>query len=160
MASDESASHRSISFGIALVVVGTFALIFTKDIGKGFGSTFDPGPKLMPLILSIILIVGGVIETVLATIKRARLSGRLSLKDWGTQNFILVLFMLLMYVPVMNIAGFMLATFLFCVALMLRLRTRLWLAIVMPVVIVALAHVLFVMLFKVQLPTGELGLPF
>jgi hypothetical protein len=72
----------------------------------------------------------------------------------------LVLFAgLLLYLAAMPWCGFSVSTLLFSLGVMLRLGVRRALASVVSLSMIVAIHLLFVKLFKVQLPTGVLGLP-
>jgi hypothetical protein len=71
-----------------------------------------------------------------------------------------MLAVLVVYVIAMGWIGFSASTFLMAVGLMIWLGNRWWVAVVVAVLMVAVVRLLFVVLFRVQLPVGELGLPF
>jgi putative tricarboxylic transport membrane protein len=72
----------------------------------------------------------------------------------------ILLAVLVFYVLGMGWIGFSLSTLLMAVVLMVWLGNRWWVAVAVAVVMVAVVRLLFVMLFRVQLPAGEWGLPF
>ena len=63
------------------------------------------------------------------------------------------------YVALISPLGFTLSTLLFGTAVMTWLGNRWWVALLTAVAMVIVVRVLFAVMFKVQLPTGEIGLP-
>ena len=71
---------------------------------------------------------------------------------WMTADAAFLLVALVLYVAAMAWIGFAASTALFSLAVMCRLGTKWWLAALGSAVIVGAIHLLFVVLFKVQLP--------
>jgi len=160
-----------LSLGLSLVIFGTLALLFSRDIGEtGVGSANDPGPRLFPVALSAFLTLWGVIETGRWVVNRVWSSRATSpLADTPTAvpaaalnrwNVLLMIAALCVYIPAINWLGFSLCTFVLATGLIVCLGSRWWLAPIVAVVMVTVVKLLFVGMFKVQLPAGELGLPF
>lgn len=160
-----------LSLGLSLVVFGALALLFSRDIGEtGVGSANDPGPRLFPITLSAFLTLWGLVET------GRWVFGRVWIPQIGLQadvispavpapklnrwNVLLMIAALCVYIPAINWLGFSLCTFVLATGLILWLGGRWWLAPIVAVVMVTVVKLLFVGMFKVQLPAGELGLPF
>ena len=56
-------TKRNRSLGYVLIVFALVVLYLSKDIRElGFGGNSDPGPKLFPIGLSILLAIGGAVE--------------------------------------------------------------------------------------------------
>jgi hypothetical protein len=159
------------SFGAGLLAVGLLALWLSNDIdATRLGDTRDPGARALPRILAAILIAGSVLQ--LAGWMRARLRAKavgLPLRDAAeatatepaaSVDAVILLVATVVYIPLIAWAGFALSTTLFVIAIMIRLRARWLTAIATALGLVIVVHVLFVTLFRVQLPTGRLGLPF
>jgi hypothetical protein len=63
------------------------------------------------------------------------------------------------YLAAIGWVGFSLSTILLCTGVMIWLGNRWWVALIVSVAMVVVVKLLFVILFRVQLPVGELGLP-
>jgi hypothetical protein len=73
---------------------------------------------------------------------------------------VVVMVLVVAYVAAMPWLGFSFSTALFVVGLSLRLGAHWLTATLTALVLVLVVRLLFVVLFKVQLPMGQLGLPF
>jgi len=146
------------------------------------GQNHDPGPRAMPILLATLVAVALVAEGFLSRRRRAPGSSRpeealnaeseirnptsgieqsllpsaVTNKElsasWMSADAVFLLVTLVIYVVAMPWIGFSASTFVFTLAVMWRLGTRWWLAAIGSVVIVVAIHLLFVTLFKVQLP--------
>lgn len=154
----------SSSLGLILIGLGSVALAWCKDIQSlGLGNNHDPGAKAFPIALSLCLILGGVRE--LCVWFRHRPAGftdpiRNAWKERPHRNLTLLLLSLVVYLPLMNWAGFTVSTFLLATALAGLLGARWWSAIAGSVLLVAAVKLLFGLMFRVDLPQGSLGLNF
>ena len=154
--------------GIALVLLGASAFWFALGIGRtGTGGGHDPGPRFFPVLLSLVLVVFGALQAVLGAYRpldvgsaAPQASGDLSDAAPPTGRWLVMLAVLVVYVLAMGWIGFSASTLLMAVGLMIWLGNRWWVAVFVAVVMVAVVRLLFVVLFRVQLPAGELGLPF
>ena len=160
--------------GLGLIVAGALAFGFGLRIeAVGLGQNSDPGPKAFPLFLASVLILGGVYELVLsAWAKRALVSSELktdgpvapgehrgsAFAGWGKLLFVFL--GLVIYVGLIPWLGFALSTLLFANVMMRRLNVSWVAAVTTTIGLLLVVNLLFVRLFKVQLPTGQLGLPF
>jgi putative tricarboxylic transport membrane protein len=163
------------SLGPVLILLGVLAIGFAPEPHRlGLGDNQDPGPRAVPLVLAFGLITGGVAEIVKAWVGRRRLTrsaGAAARKEEDAAaadssdaqslgDAAVVLVLVVGYVAALPWLGFSLSTSLLVVALLLRLGARWMTAAVAAVVLVLAVRLLFVGLFKVQLPVGQLGLPF
>lgn len=156
--------------GIAFVALGAAALGFGLQIKElGLGQNQDPGPRVFPMVLGLILVLGGVLELGLSLRKVSE--GDLShspqseskevwLTPAGLKNLGVIFMGLVLYVGLIAYLGFGLCTLLFGSGMMMRLGVRWWLAVLVSVGLLVGIYLLFGQLFKVQLPNGVLGLPF
>ena len=142
----------------------------------------DPGPKAMPILLATLLVLSLALETVRSRkrhepcgsrreeapcpnsenrkaqteTEQSILASAATFLDPGASSLsadaLMLLAALVIYVAVMPWIGFAPSTLFFTFAVMWRLGTRWWLATIGAVVIVLSIHLLFVLLFKVQLP--------
>jgi hypothetical protein len=149
----QQGTSSEFSLGLALVVVALLALAFARMIpDSALGNNRDPGPRAFPLLLSAALLIGGIIQLVrhfaIGSIPR------------GDRNVAILLAALVLYVPAIAWIGFALSTLLFSAGTMTWLGTRWFISVLISIGLVVVVEVLFVLLFKVQLPAGALGLPF
>ena len=161
------------SLGPVLILLGVLAIGFAPQPHRqGLGDNQDPGPRAVPLVLALGLITGGVAEIVKTWVWRRR-STKSATGAAGNEedaadssdaeplgDATVVLVLVVGYVAVLPWLGFSLSTSLLVVALLLRLGARWMTAAAAAVVLVLAVRLLFVGLFKVQLPVGQLGLPF
>jgi hypothetical protein len=137
------------------------------------GQNHDPGPRAMPILLGALLVIVLAVEGVLSRRRQVSRGSRgkgastpemeLSLTTptatvsegsrwWLSHGAVFLLAALLIYITAMPWIGFAGSTTMFAFVAMWRLGTKWWLAALSAVVIVAAIHLLFVVLFKVQLP--------
>jgi len=161
------------SLGPILILVGSLAMALAPEGGRhGFGDTRDPGPRAIPVVLAMGLLGGGLAELVRTWLTRRRTprAADRAARDGGTVpqedrvepmgETMVVLVLVVVYVAALPWLGFSLSTALFVVGLALRLGAHWATATATAVVLVVAVRLLFVVLFKVQLPIGQLGLPF
>ncbi|NLA90220.1 MAG: hypothetical protein GX843_01045, partial [Synergistaceae bacterium] len=77
----------------------------------------------------------------------------------GALNGTIIVLSLILYVVVMDRIGYALSTFLFSLFLLLRLKVPFFKAATVAVITVGFILVVFGRIFLIQLPAGELGLP-
>jgi len=168
----DAASGRSL--GPVLLLVGLLGLYFAGGIAaSSLGDNQDPGPRAFPMVLSGLLALGGLVETVRGVVvqRGAKRSGavwgvgtswsrlRDRLGEPGNRDAMLLVLALVIYVPAIGRIGFGLSTLVFAALIMVRLGARWWSALTVSLGLVVVVHLLFVTLFRVQLPVGVLGLP-
>lgn len=158
-------------FGAALILVGGAAIGLALQIDVlGLGQNQDPGPRAFPIVLGTILLLGGLYE-----VASSFGGGRAELVDEvgggdskgettggknGRKSMGLIFIGICLYVGTIASLGFTLSTFLFAVSMMIRLGVRWQVSLASTLGLLLGIHLLFVRLFKVQLPDGMLGLPF
>ncbi len=150
-------SKSSVSLGVALLVVGAFFFFFAGGIEtSAFAGKGDPGPRAIPVTLSIVLMLGGLIEIgVYAKRGRAPKVEEPSGKVWlqpGNKKVVVFTTMLLVYLITIPFA-FYTSTFVFAALAVWYLGARWWAAFLVSAAIVTVVWVLFVRLFLVPLPT-------
>lgn len=155
----------NIWFGIIIIGIAIFVIIVSLNFPLFIlGDKKLPGPNFFPVILSIILIITGGYEILIARRDtRAKIPAKFSkeyLKDWGNQNVLIIILSLILYVSFLKWLGFILATFIFSLILMIRLKTGWIRGTIFSTVAVIVIMLLFVKLFRVQLPEGSLGIIF
>jgi putative tricarboxylic transport membrane protein len=168
-ASDEKRSvWGDCLLGVALMLLAAVAFWFALDIGRtGTGGGHDPGPRFFPMLLSTLLFVSGAFQAVWALFQRAESRPAdaeagldKSLAKSRPHRWLILLAGLIVYVVALTWVGFALSTVAMSAGVMVWLGNRWWVALTVAVVMVLAVRLLFVVMFRVQLPTGELGLPF
>lgn len=172
MNESDSDKATGASFGLGLVALAAFFLFFARDIGRaGLVSNGDPGPRIFPVACSLVLLAGGLYELARWGWARRRqpIGGaperqhpglRALVQDPGKRNAASVIVALAVYIPAIAWLGFAASSLLFCTVLLIRLGARWWSAVLVSVLLLVVIELLFVYVFKVPLPSGELGLPF
>lgn len=147
-----------ILFGIALIVLSIAvimeSLTFPEAVSAGKKT---PGPSFFPILLSVILILAGIYQ-VSAGLKMPRCGTSLQW-SWGTSNGVIIIFLLFLYVSVMEHLGYALSTLAFGILLMMRLKVRFFKAVAVTGLVVLFIVSIFGQVFHIQLPVGSLGLP-
>lgn len=147
-----------------------------KDVIRGagyesLGRNHDPGPQALPIALAVAFVLALIAEwyfsrrSVLAAGRAAAVPDVPRLEEGAdgmpptpgeapaaSRRTWLLLVALLVYLVCLPRIGFSLSTGLFASVMMWRLGTRWWVAAPGAVALVAMIHLLFVELFKVQLP--------
>jgi hypothetical protein len=156
--------------GGALIVVGALAVYWAGDIpDRGLGANQDPGPRAFPIGLGVCLILGGLYELGRGLIEKRGTRGGLTerhgltrgqacLLSPANRDLCLLLAGLAVYLLAIPWLGFSISTGLFATGMMSRLGVRWYWAMTVSIVLVVIIHLLFVNLFRVQLPPGRLGL--
>lgn len=119
------------------------------------GKNHDPGPRTVPFVLGTLLLLALAGEAIAAARRKTALSpppADAPLQPGATRSGAFLLITLIVYLLLMPRIGFLASTILFAGVLMWKLGTRWWAAALSSVLLVSAIHVLFVMVFKVQLP--------
>ena len=145
--------------GLALVVLGIVFGVMTSQFKKPFTPEY-PGPKLMPFIAVLGLVVCGIgifINGCKQQNPDKPFLGKLGWTRVGVTFGILVL-----YVAGLKYLGYLICTPFTLYAITTyfagssKIETKLWVRIVFSVVVSLLFWVMYVVLFSMPLPTGEL----
>ncbi|MCL4205054.1 MAG: tripartite tricarboxylate transporter TctB family protein [Pirellulaceae bacterium] len=154
--------------GVALVVLAVVAFWFASDIGRtGTGGGHDPGPRFFPLLLSCLLFACGAVQAawglfrpVIVPLADGEAESGSTLSESRPHRWFILLAVLTVYVVAIPWVGFSLSTLAMAAGIMVWLGNRWWVSVIVAVLMVIAVRLLFGILFRVQLPTGELGLPF
>ena len=156
--------------GLGLLLIGSVGIFWAVRIEElGLGQNQDPGPRMFPLLLSIVMVIGGGYELVCSfarfrhsTEKQAlEPSGEVAeISRRGLLDLALVFVGILAYVVAIAYLGFSISTLFFGVGMMVKLGVRVKLAVLASIGLIVAVQILFVQLFKVQLPTGVFGMAF
>jgi hypothetical protein len=156
------------TFGPVLIAIGLLVLWLSGGISNStVGHNDDPGPRTFPIATASILLAGGLFELVryLRQPKSGKPPERSAAGSPGqtasppnNRQAIFLIAGLAIYLIAMPWAGFPTATWIFSLVLMLRLGAGKLMATTASAGLVLAIYLLFVLLFKVQLPPGVLGL--
>lgn len=164
-----SVKKGDLWLGIALLGAAVIVLVFTQSIHSiGLGDNFDPGPRAFPIGLSAMLAIGGLIELWKSRAKPETASGSPPMgspsteasSDSNHKTVLLLLGCFLVYVLLLPWLGFSISTLLMATLMMLLLGNTWKQSLLVSIILITIIYVLFVLLFKVPLPSGVLGLPF
>lgn len=173
MENSQEETRPSLSLGIAFILVAAFFIVFAKDIPRiGLTGASDPGPRVFPLAMAIVVAAGGLFELIRAAMNRRQASETPSrvAESTGTKtiasvqssykNFAVLTGTTLIYLVALFWLGFQISTLLFSSVVLIWLGARWWSALLSGLLIVIVVRVLFVGLFHVQLPAGVFRLAF
>ncbi|MCA9013138.1 MAG: tripartite tricarboxylate transporter TctB family protein, partial [Planctomycetaceae bacterium] len=127
---------------------------------KGLTGNHDPGPLALPGMLCIGLIISGSIEWVRRRRPIDAIASNPVDPGFHTRNFTYMLVALIAYVVAIPVFGFGASTLCFVTLLVRRFGASWRAAAAGAIVIAFIVWILFVVSFRVQLPTGRFGLPF
>ena len=155
----------SLPFAIALIILGGFCLFFGRQIGDSpLAGDHDPGPKALPLVLSGLLLIGGVGGCIAGLAARHGQDAKPTKDDEtdavGFGNAPAALAAFLVYVFAIPWLGFQFSTLVFVSGMLLWLGARWWSALLMAALVIGVVRFVFGNLMYVQLPEGDFGLFF
>lgn len=161
----------SLPFAIALIVVGSSCLVMGLRIEQSsLSGDHDPGPKMLPVALSGLLLLSGVVGAALRFVERreqaAPPASDRPIPDndqdavAGFGKAPAALGALLVYAIAIPWLGFQVSTFAFVTGSLMWLGARWWSSLLMAVVVIAIVRVVFGNYFYVQLPDGFFRLAF
>jgi hypothetical protein len=161
MPSDRAPPASSPWFGLWLIAVALFFLGFATQIERlEISNENDPGPRAFPVVLSLTLLVGGAVQTVIG-LRGGRSKRTAGMTDQespaGGWDPLLLASGLLIFLFIVPMVGFYGPTFVFAALMTRRLGARWWAAGTTAVVLILVIRTLFVGVFRVQLPEGVLG---
>lgn len=152
---DSQSPGRSVLLSAAFIAVGLAALgLSFLDAGSGFAARNDPGPWLLPRLLSLGLVAGGIVLLVLDRRKNRSSEPVAEAEPTTARPVLELLGGAVAYVAALPWAGFLIATALFSGLLLWRMKLIWWRAALAALALTLVAHGLFALLFKVPLPAG------
>ena len=161
----EASPLRAAAFGLFLVLLSGAALYFARDIRVLDLGNHDPGPRTLPVVAGTIMLLGGVAEIIAAVFRRRERSQRESRSPttespdesaFDVQRAGIIAAGLLTYIATLTTVGFAVGTILFATWALWYWGLRWWAAGLTSVAIVVIVQILFVVVFKVPLPSGSL----
>ena len=143
--------------GLVFIALGIF--IFTQTVSYPSLEKGHPGPGLFPNLLAILFIIfGGVL--ILKARKPASLSEgnpKIPAAPRRIFNAFFVLAIIVIFLAVVNIVGFLITSAVLCFALMKRLGVTILRSAIASVVITLFINLMFSKLLRVPLPPGILN---
>jgi putative tricarboxylic transport membrane protein len=147
---------NDLVFGSIFVVLGIFVFtqtFFYPSLEKG-----HPGPGLFPNLLAILFIIfGGVLILKTGKPSGAGEEEALPPAHGKVANAFFVLGIIVVYVAVVDIVGFLLTSAVLLFALMLKLGAPAKRSVIASVCITLFINIMFLKILRVPLPPGILG---
>ena len=159
-------TKRDRVFPITLILISGVVIVATFQIQTlGMPGNHDPGPRALPWFLAGLLMLGGLYELAAALLKKPVPAAPQQTQEPRAEpahvrNTAILLGSLILYFAAMPWVGFFISTLCFSIAMMRLLGTGWILSAVASIAMLMTVHLLFVQLFKVQLPGGVLMFPF
>jgi putative tricarboxylic transport membrane protein len=149
---------KAVRFIPSFIIILISLIFCVSSFKLGLGRFHDPGPGLIPFLVGILLIlfsVGVVVETYSSLEKEER-PKLFEGKRW--RMVLLILLSLFIYVPLLDILGFPLATFLLLLFLFKISEEQTWkVAFFASLLTTGATYLLFDYTLNVTLPTGIFG---
>lgn len=153
-----SGAASGLAFGSFLLMVGLALAIGGACIQpSGMTNQRDIGPRVAPIALGVILMLGGVAISSERWWSSNRASSQEPSEVDSKVRPWIVLLGMIACTAMMPVAGFMAPAALLSVGILLLLGARWWEAFAASVVILGMVRLLFVETFQVVLPTGPWG---
>jgi len=150
-----------VFFGIILSTLGIFMTLYSRTFPKVHsGQDAMTGPGFFPTIIGILLIVLGIYVTIANLLSGKAISEEIGKKNNSFFksreffNFLILVFFIAAYPMIIDILGFSIGTFLFCLILMKRLQVKWVSAILSSLIIVIFTLVIFGKIAFISLPIG------
>lgn len=150
--------------GIICLLVSAVMLYVSRSFPTATtGASNLTGPSFYPNLLALVFALCGIGEIIAGfrhaekrkTLDLTRLTG--TLRDPGFLNIILIIVLIIGFMLLMEILGFIICSYLTVFILMWRFGVNWIRKTLYSVILVALIYLLFGKLFKIYLPSGVLG---
>lgn len=157
----------SLTFGLLLIALGAAVFFLGRDLPSFvLGGRQLPGPKFFPFLLAGLFIVAGAWESLVffragGFQHKASAFPKLAaehFRDPGVQRFWFILIGLVLFVPLIQLLGFVIGSFLFATAVMVRLKAKVWSALLVAAILTVVIALIFGRLFRIPLPEGIFGI--
>ena len=132
-------------------------IICAASAGLRLGSWRHPEPGLFPFLMGCVIILLSVSLTIPQFLKKSQ-QGKIWPNPDGLKRIIAVFALLVFYALALEPLGFIPCTFVFFVAIFKSLGQKSWrYAVLTGITVAVLAHVVFQIWLKTNLPRGPLG---
>ncbi|AKI97763.1 tripartite tricarboxylate transporter TctB family protein [Kosmotoga pacifica] len=147
-------------YGSTLIVIS----IFVFAIGSGFPNYVVrgkelPGPKFFPFLIAYLLIFAGIYFIIRSLLRWNRTEG-INTSDLVTKRGIIrvisIVAGVLLYVPLINLIGFKVGTFILCAVFMYMLGVKLLKSLIYSLILTIVIILIFGMVFSIPFPQGFL----
>ncbi|RKX47584.1 MAG: hypothetical protein DRP32_08700 [Thermotogae bacterium] len=151
---------KDIVYGSTLIIIS----IFVFAIGSGFPnyvvrSKELPGPKFFPFLIAYLLIFAGVyfiVRSFLRKRKAEETNATSLVTKRGILRVISIIVGILLYVPLINLIGFKVGTFILAALFMYILGVKLLRALLYSLILTIVIVLIFGMVFSIPFPQGFL----
>jgi len=150
-----------VFFGIVLSTLGIFMILYSRTFPKvRSGQDAMTGPSFFPTIIGILIIVLGIYTIIDNLLSRKAISEEIGknnnsfFKSREFFNFLILVFFIAAYPTIIDILGFSIGTFLFCLILMKRLQAKWISAVLSSLILVIFTWIIFGKIAFISLPTG------
>jgi putative tricarboxylic transport membrane protein len=154
----EYMKNRDLLSSIVCLVFG--GLFVAGSLWQGLFLKGIPGPGFLPFLtgIALMLLSLAVLIPAARSSKEKALSSGLFLEEAGSlKKVLLALVALVGYVLIMDIAGYLITSFLFMLFTSRLLEpTKWWVSFIMALATTILTYILFVVVMEIQLPRGLL----
>jgi putative tricarboxylic transport membrane protein len=135
--------------------------VFIGGWRLGFGEWKDPGPGFMAVLSGLLIFFLSALWLAMTLLKKwgIDLAKKFFSESDSYKRVILIILALVFYTFLLNIAGFMISTFIFLVFLFRMIEPQRWrLAIVVALIVTIISVFVFQFWLGVQLPEGPFSL--
>lgn len=156
-------SFEKVLFGVVLSVLGTFMISYCRTFPKvRMGEKIVTGPSFFPSIIGLLMLLYGVCLVIFNLLPKNRvyqehkITVNTLINSYELSNFLIFIIFIALYPTIVNVLGFFIGSFLFCVILMKRLQAKWINTIISSLIIVIFTWVIFGKIAYISLPTGIL----
>jgi len=150
-----------ISFGVVLSILGIFMILYSRTFPKvRMGEKMVTGPSFFPTIIGLLLVIFGIYTIIFNLLlkKRVYKEQKVFINLFCTSNeflnFFIFIFLIALYPTIVNLLGFFIGSFLFCIILMKRLQARWINTILSSLIIIIFTWIVFGKIAFISLPKG------
>ncbi len=122
-------------------------------------SIFGPGPEFAPqLLASVLVLLSGILFV--TTVRKANAAGESLMPDrQGISRIAIILVALFLYIYLMEVIGFGVTTFIYCLAMLLTMwKARWYFSVLVSAFLTGIFYWAFVFALDVPVPTGIFGI--
>lgn len=156
-------SFEKVFFGVLLSVLGTFMILYSRTFPKvRMGEKIVTGPSFFPSIIGLLLLLYGICLIIFNLLPKNRVYREhkivldIFINRYELYNFFIFVISIFLYPTIVNILGFFIGSFLFCIILMKRLQAKWMNTIISSLIIVVFTWLIFGKIAYISLPIGIL----